>query len=210
MLVSFRLLILIGHLCVIGVWCSKAQRTNTTKTHSIVNTIRRTYVFNWGINAHLISITESGEASFGSDFCWCFIIYMLMQQKFRCINLIGVGWGTWKTKQITPTYLSIRQKTAERNYIRPLNYFPSLSLKWEMCVILHVLVAELAVGQILGFLLIRALVTGPPGHELEEWERGRGAVGSINLFDEFFEFGQHDLPPLHQNQNSRHTRHRQP
>ena len=77
-----------------------------------------------------------------------------------------------------------------------------------MCVILHVLVAELAVGQILGFLLIRALVAGPPGHELEERESGR--VCSINLLDEVLDFGQHNLPPLHQNQNSRHTRHRQP
>ena len=79
-----------------------------------------------------------------------------------------------------------------------------------MCIILHVLVAELAVGQILGFLLLRALVTDPPGYELEERERGGGGVGSINFLHQVFEFGQHDLPPLHQNQNSRHTRHRQP
>ena len=38
------------------------------------------------------------------EISWCFIGDLLMQQKFHSVNLIGRSW-TWKTNQITPTYL---------------------------------------------------------------------------------------------------------
>ena len=46
-----------------------------------------------------------------SSFCWSFILDLLMQHKFRCVNLISRSWRTLKTNRITPAYLSkIQQK----------------------------------------------------------------------------------------------------
>ena len=80
----FRLIFLIGHIKLIGVWFGEDQRTNTikphvclqeiglclgillTNLHSIMNTIGRTYVFSEEIDKHAFSITvsKSGEVSF--------------------------------------------------------------------------------------------------------------------------------------------------
>ena len=75
-------LLLIRHICVIGVWLGKDQRTNhkdtsfkeigllaqilSTNPHSILSTTRWTYVFSLEINKHalLIMITKSGKVQF--------------------------------------------------------------------------------------------------------------------------------------------------
>ena len=35
-----------------------------------------------------------GRFDFESDFCICFIIDLLMQHEFRCVNLHGRSWRT--------------------------------------------------------------------------------------------------------------------
>ena len=39
------------------------------------------------------------------SFCWYFIVDLLIQHKFHCVNLIGRTWRTWKLNRITPKYL---------------------------------------------------------------------------------------------------------
>ena len=46
---------------------------------------------------------------FQSKFGSCFIIVLLVQHEFRCVNLIGRSWRTWKLNWITPTYLSVKR-----------------------------------------------------------------------------------------------------
>ena len=40
-----------------------------------------------------------------SKVCWCFIMDLLMQHKFCCVDLISRSWRTRKTNWFTPTYL---------------------------------------------------------------------------------------------------------
>ena len=47
-------------------------------------------------HALLITITNQGRSNFQFDFCICFIIDMLLQCDFCCVNLIGRSWRTWK------------------------------------------------------------------------------------------------------------------
>jgi hypothetical protein len=42
----------------------------------------------------------------GLNLYWCcFIIELLMQHEFHCVNLIGRSWRAWQTNRSTPTYL---------------------------------------------------------------------------------------------------------
>ena len=47
-----------------------------------------------------------GGSIFNPVFGRCFSADLQMQHEFRCVNLIGRSWRTWKTNQITPTYLT--------------------------------------------------------------------------------------------------------
>ena len=93
---------------------------------SIVNTIGKSYVFNHKINKHALplTITKSREVRF-SILCiyrkrkkrrkresMCFIVDLLMQQSFRCVNVIGRSRRTWTTNQIIPTRLSVNRPKA--------------------------------------------------------------------------------------------------
>ena len=61
----------------------------------------------------------------------CFIIDLLMQHKLFCVNLIGRSWRTWKTNQITPTYLK-----AGINNLANLKECPSpISTTVVLCVV---------------------------------------------------------------------------
>ena len=73
-------------------------------SHSILHTIGRTYVIvgNRQIRFFYWSQLKQGR----SEFCSCFILDLLMQQKFHCANLISRSWRTWKTNQTTPTNLT--------------------------------------------------------------------------------------------------------
>lgn len=33
---------------------------------------------------------------FQYEFCWCFIVGLLLQYKFQCVNLISTSWRTWE------------------------------------------------------------------------------------------------------------------
>ena len=43
------------------------------------------------------SLNQRGS-NFQSSFCWSFILDLLIQHKFRCVNLISRSWRTWKNK----------------------------------------------------------------------------------------------------------------
>ena len=47
---------------------------------------------------------NKGRSHLQSSFCLRFIVALLMQYKFRCVNLIGWSWRTWKINQTRPTY----------------------------------------------------------------------------------------------------------
>ena len=80
-----------------------------TTPHLIMNIIGITYVFNQGIiNKHAalpITITTIWKFEFQAEFCWCFIIDLLMQHKFlQCVNLTGRrSWRTWETNWMSIT-----------------------------------------------------------------------------------------------------------
>lgn len=40
------------------------------------------------------------------QFLLIFKVRLLLQQKFRCVNIIGRSWRTWEMNQITPTQLT--------------------------------------------------------------------------------------------------------
>ena len=46
-----------------------------------------------------------GREGEGVDCCRCFIVNLLIQCAFCCVNLFGRSWGTWERNLITPTYM---------------------------------------------------------------------------------------------------------
>jgi hypothetical protein len=58
-------------------------------------------------HAIMIIITKSWEVRFQYFFGSCFIVDLLMQREFCCVNRIGRSWSTHKMNQVTPTYLGI-------------------------------------------------------------------------------------------------------
>ena len=74
--------------------------------HSIVNTIRKAYVFSWEfINKHAVPITKSKwrQSDFQSDF------FLMLHHRFANATQVRFcktrSLRRWKTDQITPTYL---------------------------------------------------------------------------------------------------------
>ena len=49
---------------------------------------------------------RKGRSDFQSNLWRSFIKDLLMQHKFRCVNLIGRSWKTWKNNLLTSTYLT--------------------------------------------------------------------------------------------------------
>ena len=86
-----------------------------TTQHSIVNSIGRPYVFNVEINKHALptTITKSKKVWFLIQFLHMFLrrLANATQHKFCCVILVGRGWRTWKTNQITPTHLMPKRKS---------------------------------------------------------------------------------------------------
>ena len=75
-----------------------------TTSHSIVNTFW--YSTKKSTNLHFQwPWVNKRRFNFQSNLCWCFIIHLLMQHIFHCVNLICRSWRTWKSNQITHTYL---------------------------------------------------------------------------------------------------------
>ena len=52
---------------------------------------------------------NQGRSDFQYGVCKCFIIDLLMQHEFVCVNEIGRSWRTWKMNQITPAYSRKKQ-----------------------------------------------------------------------------------------------------
>ena len=89
--------------------------SSSTTPHLIVNAMGRTYV---RIRKHS-SLPQLNHGR--SKVCWCFIMDLLMQHKFCCVDLIGRSWRTWKTNWFTPTYLACGQHHACFNSVIRLN-----------------------------------------------------------------------------------------
>lgn len=47
---------------------------------------------------------NQGRSNFHSSLCRCFIVHLLMQQKFPCVKLTGRSWWTWEMNCKTPTH----------------------------------------------------------------------------------------------------------
>ena len=63
--------------------------------------------YNWedvciNLKHHQQTCTSEGGLIFKSGFYSCIIVDLIMQDEFRCVNLIGRIRRTWKTHQITP------------------------------------------------------------------------------------------------------------
>ena len=90
-------------------WGSKEQ----TPSSNVIkhSTQHRTNFESWGSmylvkesDAHFrLSVSNQGRSDSQSDFGRCFIVDMLMQQKFHSVHLIGRSWRTWNSNQITLT-----------------------------------------------------------------------------------------------------------
>ena len=71
-----------------------------------MNKNERTYImFLVKKSTKITTITKLKGGWFSIKFCSYFIIDLLMQHKFRCVNLMGRSWSTWKSNRITPKYL---------------------------------------------------------------------------------------------------------
>jgi hypothetical protein len=71
----------------------------------------------------------SVKVRFQSDFCSYFIVDLLMQHKFCCVNLIGINWRTQKTKQITPTNLRLTPPECNPHLDSCLDSTPQVQLQ---------------------------------------------------------------------------------
>ena len=111
-----RLLFLIGHRHLIGVWFSEDQRTNTIMIHVRKKTRQCHQIFirystlncEYSLKNLWIEFRNRQTCIFDnhnyirdifypqSNTCWCFILDLLMQHKFCHVNLISRSWRTWK------------------------------------------------------------------------------------------------------------------
>ena len=66
-----------------------------------------------------------GMSDFQSDFSICFIVDLLMQHEFCCVNLIGWSRRTWKRIQITPTHLKGLLYMTSWGFLIPYKLWPN-------------------------------------------------------------------------------------
>ena len=75
-------------------------------------------------------MTKSREVRLQSGVRRCFIVDLLMQRKFCCVNLIGRIWGTRKTNQITFTHLDNGQHESESRSNTKGRYIHKIEDTW--------------------------------------------------------------------------------
>ena len=124
--VVLRLLSSIGLLYLIGALLGEDQRTNIIKTHHVYKRLDYDFKFYYLPSAFNsehdwedLCIQLKNQKRCTTDklnrimvqypirFWWCFIIDLLMQHNFRCVNLIGRRWSTWKTDWLIPTFFIV-------------------------------------------------------------------------------------------------------